>query len=398
MILHKVLIFHTIDALHQIFEENQYSDRVLEKIFKTNKVLGARDRGFIAESVYDILRFYRLYHFVTEPKADWWSIIVAYFIDKEIELPDWPEIYKVDIPGIQEKFIKAKGIRYIRESIPDWLDQLGSSELKDQWEIELKALNQLAPVIIRANTIKISREKLKQKLKDLNIESFESADHPDALILKVRRNIFGTDLFKSGFFELQDASSQLVARFCEVEPGMKVIDACAGAGGKALHLGSLMQNKGQVLALDTEEWKLNELKLRARRNGIHIIETRVIESTKTIKRLDKKADRVLLDVPCSGLGVLRRNPDTKWKLNEEFLNRVRSTQSEILQSYSRMVKPEGKLIYCTCSILPSENQLQVQNFLQKNPDWKLEDEKIILPSVSGYDGFYMAKIVQNVKQ
>lgn len=392
MKMHKVLIHHIIDSLQKIFDDNQYSDRVLEKTFKLNKVLGSRDRGFIAESVYDILRYYRLYHFVTEPKPDWWSILCAYFINKKIELPDWPEIKKIDTERIKEKFQKASQIRSIRESIPDWLDQLGITELKDQWEIELSSLNQIAPVIIRVNTLKITKENLKLEFAKLNIECLESHEHPDALILKERRNIFNTELFKKGFFELQDASSQWVAKFCSVMPGMRVIDACAGAGGKSLHLASIMQNKGQILSLDTEEWKLKELKTRAKRNGIHIIETRVIDSSKVIKRLENSADRVLLDVPCSGLGVLRRNPDTKWKLNEEFMQRIHKTQSEILQSYNRMLKPNGELIYCTCSILPSENQNQIQNFLQHNPEWKLVDEKIILPSVSGFDGFYLAKI------
>lgn len=393
MKLHKILIHHISDALHLIMEENQYADRVLEKIFKTNKVLGSRDRGFIAESVYNILRYYRLYSFVTEPESNWWKIFTAYSIDKKIELPDWHEFNRIDKNEISQKFEKARKIRVIRESIPDWLDQLGSHELREQWDIELTAINQMAPVILRTNTLKTTRENLQKKLDDLNLKSSTSENHPDAIILKDRKNVFNTDLFLKGFFEIQDASSQQVAFFCDVKEGMRVIDACAGAGGKSLHLATLMKNKGQVLSLDTEEWKLNELKKRAKRNGIGIIETRPITSTKVIKRLDASADRVLLDVPCSGLGVLRRNPDAKWKLTEEFINRIRKTQSEILQSYSRMLKPNGKLIYCTCSILPSENQIQIQKFLSNNPLWLLEDEKIILPSVSGFDGFYMARLV-----
>ncbi len=393
MKLHRVLIHHIIDALHFIMEENQFADRVLEKIFKTNKVLGSRDRGFIAESVYNILRYYRLYSFVTEPESNWWKIFTAYSIDKQIELPDWQEFNKINQNEIRQKFEKAHKIRVIRESIPDWMDQLGSQELKEQWDIELQALNQMAPVILRTNTLKTTKENLQKQLEDLNFKSTISEQHPDALILKDRKNVFKTDLFLKGLFEIQDASSQQVAFFCDVKEGMRVIDACAGAGGKSLHLATLMKNKGQVLSLDTEEWKLSELKKRAKRNSINIIETRCISSSKIIKRLDATADRVLLDVPCSGLGVLRRNPDAKWKLSEEFIKRIRTTQSEILQSYSRMLKPNGKLIYCTCSILPSENQIQIQNFLHNNPQWQLEDEKIILPSVSGFDGFYMGKLV-----
>ncbi|MBT8305011.1 MAG: RsmB/NOP family class I SAM-dependent RNA methyltransferase, partial [Bacteroidia bacterium] len=201
-----------------------------------------------------------------------------------------------------------------------------------------------------------------------------------------------TEAFKNGLFEVQDASSQLVAEFLDVKPGMRVVDACAGAGGKTLHLAALMENKGQIIALDIYDNKLKELKRRARRNGAHNIEPRHIESTKVIKKLYNKADRVLIDAPCSGLGVLKRNPDAKWKLDPEFLSRVKQTQQEILQKYSRMVKDGGKLVYATCSILPSENQEQVKSFLTSDSgkEFTFIEEKVILSHKTGYDGFYMA--------
>jgi 16S rRNA (cytosine967-C5)-methyltransferase len=175
-----------------------------------------------------------------------------------------------------------------------------------------------------------------------------------------------------------------------------VIDACAGAGGKTLHLANLMQNKGQLIALDTEAWKLQELRKRSKRNGIHIIETRPITSRKVIKRLRDSADRILLDVPCSGLGVLRRNPDAKWKLSEEFIERVRQIQADILQNYAKMARPEAKIIYATCSILPSENAQQIEKFLQSEPGqaWQVEAEKTIMPQQEGFDGFYMARLIR----
>jgi 16S rRNA (cytosine967-C5)-methyltransferase len=153
-----------------------------------------------------------------------------------------------------------------------------------------------------------------------------------------------------------------------------------------------MENKGQVVAMDIYENKLTELKRRARRNGIHNIETRVIDSTKAIKKLIGKADKVLIDAPCSGLGVLKRNPDAKWKLQPEFLEKIKETQKEILDSYSRMVKPGGQLVYATCSILPSENERQVRNFLKRESggSFTLTRDEKILPSKSGYDGFYIA--------
>ena len=151
-----------------------------------------------------------------------------------------------------------------------------------------------------------------------------------------------------------------------------------------------MQNKGQIIAMDVEDWKLQELRRRARRNGVSNVEVRLIEA-KTIKRLRATADRLLLDVPCTGLGVLRRNPDTKWKLQPEFLTQIKQTQYEILANYAQMVKVGGKMVYATCSILPSESEEQVQRFLrEQSSKWQLLTEQRTSPARDGFDGFYMA--------
>lgn len=218
---------------------------------------------------------------------------------------------------------------------------------------------------------------------------------PNGLVVTQRRNLFQTLPFRNGWFEVQDYSSQLVAPALSVAPGMRVIDACAGAGGKALHLASLMQNKGHIIALDTEAYKLDTLKKRAKRAKAHIIETRAITSTKVIKRLAGTADRLLLDVPCSGMGVLKRNPDAKWKLKPAFLENIRVTQQEILQSYSRMLKPGGQMVYATCSIFPSENDRQVEQFLATNAGFELISQRSILPQDDGYDGFFIAQLQFN---
>jgi 16S rRNA (cytosine967-C5)-methyltransferase len=151
-----------------------------------------------------------------------------------------------------------------------------------------------------------------------------------------------------------------------------------------------MQNKGRIISMDVEARKLDELRKRASRAGAHIIETRVIESSKTIKRLESSADRVLLDVPCSGLGTLRRNPDAKWKLSPEFIVKIKQTQQEIIRSYSRIVKPGGLMVYATCSVLPSEDENQVSAFLSFNPNFSLQHQQYVMPSQSNSDGFYMA--------
>lgn len=400
MRLHRNLVFTVINALNEIFNENQYADKVVEKSLKRDKRWGARDRKFVAETIYDIVRWKRLYNEIAGTKEHFtrenlWKIFEVWAVLHNIPLPEWNQIGDVPARRIRGMFNELQKERRFRESIPDWLDALGEKELGDAWETELKALNVKAEVILRVNTLKTNKFELQKQLAFEEIETVFIPEYDSALKLVERKNVFITEAFKNGLFEVQDASSQLVAEFMQVQPGMRVIDTCAGAGGKTLHIATLMKNKGQIIAMDVYDGKLNELKKRARRNEIFNIETRVIDSNKVIKKLKETADRVLIDAPCSGLGVLRRNPDAKWKLQPEFINNIKITQSEILDQYATMVKKGGKLVYATCSILPSENQEQVQHFLKKYPEFKFVSEKSILPSKSGYDGFYMAMLERN---
>ncbi|MBP9925155.1 MAG: RsmB/NOP family class I SAM-dependent RNA methyltransferase [Cyclobacteriaceae bacterium] len=382
-----------VQGLHSIFVDNKYADKVIEKILKSNPKWGARDRRFIAETTYDIVRWYRLFKEISDAgDEDFWKLLGVWCLWNNTEFPDWAEFEGLSRKKIEAAYEAAQADRKVRESIPDWLDELGEKEFGPRWEKELAALNEEAKVVLRVNTLKISRKELQEQLNEEEIATEAPTEFPDALLLEQRQNIFTRQQFKDGLFEVQDAGSQLIAPFLQVKPGMRVVDACAGAGGKTLHLASLMQNKGRIIALDTEDWKLEELKKRARRAGAGNIETRVIESSKTIKRLENSADRLLLDVPCSGLGVIKRNPDAKWKLSIDFIERVKELQQHILADYSTILKPGGLMVYSTCSLLPSENEKQVVTFLEARKDsFELVDQKWILPS-EGYDGFYMALI------
>ncbi|MEI9917996.1 MAG: RsmB/NOP family class I SAM-dependent RNA methyltransferase [Bacteroidota bacterium] len=388
-LFHRSTSTAVIQALDEIFNGDRYADKVIEKILKQNPKWGSRDRRFIAETTYNIVRWYRLLEELAGSK-DPWKIFAAWMHLQRVELPPWSEFSSVKFDGWKEKLHDAQSIRKIRESIPDWMDALGEKELGSLWEKEIHALNEEAKVVLRANTLRIQRNDLRKVLAKEDVATETLSINKDALALSQRQNVFQLNSFKEGLFEVQDGGSQLIAPFLEVEPGMRVVDACAGAGGKTLHLAALMQNKGRILAMDTEEWKLEELKKRARRSGAANIETRTIESSKTIKRLGESADRLLLDVPCSGLGVLKRNPDAKWKLSEEFINRIRDTQQQIISSYSKMLKPGGLMVYSTCSLLPSENEEQVKTFLQGG-GFDLVEEKKVMPS-EGFDGFYMARL------
>jgi 16S rRNA (cytosine967-C5)-methyltransferase len=259
----------------------------------------------------------------------------------------------------------------------------------------MASLNEPAPVFLRVNTLKAAPGKVCHLLIEEGFECAPVPGLPDALRMAKRQNIFPSQVFKDGLVEVQDAGSQRIAPFLQAEPGMRVVDACAGAGGKSLHLAALMRNKGRILALDTVEWKLKELRKRAARANVQNLEARVIEGHETIKRQHGLADRVLLDVPCSGLGVMRRNPDAKWKLHEDELLRLRTLQSEILRDYSRMVKRGGKLVYATCSIFRSENEDQVQAFLKEHGnEWTFEEDMRLHPGDDGGDGFYAARMAR----
>jgi 16S rRNA (cytosine967-C5)-methyltransferase len=383
-------------ALQSIFNDGEYAVKVIERTLKADKRRGARDRAFIAENVYEIVRWYRLLYTLrgAPPKSeqDWWEMIgIRYLIDGH-QLPHWKEFNQLDTAAILKHYKTASFKRAIKESIPDWIDDICQAELGEKWEPTLQALNQPAKVVLRVNTLKGTARELVQLLAVDDIATVLIDE--ESLLVTKRQSLFRTQAFQEGRFEFQDFSSQQVAPFCEVAPGMRVVDACAGAGGKTLHLASRMQNKGQLIALDNLAWKLEELKKRARRAGVFIVETRHIENSKTIKRLAGQADRVLLDVPCSGLGVLKRNPDSKWKLQPAFVEEIKKTQQSILQSYSRMVKKDGKLIYATCSILPSENQQQLAQFLKSEAgqSFQLEEQRIILPQDEGFDGFFMARL------
>jgi 16S rRNA (cytosine967-C5)-methyltransferase len=388
---HRILLQAVVTALQTIFTDNKYADKVIEKTLKENPKFGSRDRRFIAETTYDIVRHYRLLAHLANTENSFWEILGVYFIIKHLPIPDERDFKNLNEKAILDKYkaIKDQGIL---QSYPDWLWNLCESELgKDVWAEQANALNKQAEVVLRVNTLKTKPEILKKHLAEQEIEVELLDGYNDALILSHRQNLFQNQLFKLGLFELQDAGSQAISEFLDVQPGMRVIDACAGGGGKTLHIAALMQNKGRVISMDITQWKLDELKKRARRATASNVEPRLIEGSKTIKRLENTADRLLLDVPCSGLGVIKRNPDAKWKLNLEFIERTKALQQKILSEYSIMTKKGGELVYSTCSILPSENRKQVDAFLANNKDFELIKDKSILPS-EGFDGFYMALI------
>lgn len=400
MRLHKNLVLAVIKILDGVFNQDFYADKTIEKVLKLDKRWGSRDRAFIAETSYEIVRWKRLYLEIADVKKPFqyknlWRVFSVWAVLKGINLPNWTEFQETPKRRIKGKFDELSKIRKFRESVPDWIDKLACEEIGEKkWEKEISELNKMAEVVLRTNTLKTNSSELQKILLNEEISTETIVGYPDALRLKKRVNLFKKESFQKGLYEIQDASSQLVAPFLKIEPGMKICDICAGAGGKTLHLSALSKNKGQILAMDIYKYKLVQLKKRAKRNSAFNIETKLIENNKSIKRLKGKIDRLLIDAPCSGLGVLKRNPDSKWKLQPDFLNKIKDTQLKILKQYSKLIKENGKIVYATCSILPSENEHQINSFLksEEGQDFKLEEEKKISPLTSGFDGFYMARL------
>lgn len=378
-----------------VFGEDTYVTKAIMSSLKNHKEWSDEKKGLFSDTIYDIVRYWRLLWYLLGKKPsldrnDLRHLISVYVFYKERgvskkEIINYNELVKT--------LSYVKGVRVLRESIPDWLDRVGVNELGKRWDSVIKALNQRPNTVVRTNTLKITREELVKILKKERVRSEKIEWAPDALLLIDRTNVFKLQSFRDGFFEVQNAASQIVSRFLAPKPRMRVVDACAGEGSKTIHIAALMENRGKIIAMDTQEWKLNELRRRAARAGADNIETRFIDSSKAYKRLDKIADRLLLDVPCSGLGTLRRNPDIKWKQSLSDLQRMKEVQIELLDKYCTILKAGGRMVYSVCSILPSEGEEQVREFLNRqNGGFQLVEERRYWPDVQDADGFYMALI------
>jgi 16S rRNA (cytosine967-C5)-methyltransferase len=383
------------DAIIMVFGDNVYVTKAIMSSFKNHKDWNDEMRGLFSDTVYDIVRYWRLLWYLLKKKPslerrDLQHLISVYIFYKERRTS---ETEVINYNELVKTLDYAKSVRVLRESIPDWLDRVGVNEIGKRWDSVIKSLNQRPNTVVRANTLKVTKDELVKILEDEGVRSEKIDWAPDALVLRDRTNVFKLRSFRDGFFEVQNAASQIVSRFLGPKSRMRVVDACAGEGSKTIHLAALMNNRGKIIAMDTQEWRLKELRKRAARAGADNIEIRFIGSSKAYKRLDETADRLLLDVPCSGLGTLRRNPDIKWKLNLSDLQRLKEVQRDLLDKYCTILKAGGRMVYSVCSILPSEGEEQIRDFIKRQNDkFQLVEERRYWPDAEDADGFYMALI------
>jgi 16S rRNA (cytosine967-C5)-methyltransferase len=386
-----------LKTLRVIFWEKVYATKAIQIALKLQPEWEDDKRGLFSDTVYDLIRWWRPLWYILDrdpvpEEKDLQKLITIYLFSKKGDLTALQKKRGLDANQVIQRIATTKNMRVLRESIPDWLDHQGEKELGSRWDAVIASLNKYPDLIIRVNTLKTTVKELTVFLRKEGIVAEPIDWSPDALRIMEKINVFKLSGFRAGFFEVQDAASQMVSRILDPQQGMRVVDACAGEGSKTLHLAALMKNKGKIIALDTQEWRLNEIRKRATKAGADAIETRMITSSKVYKRMDGTADRLLLDVPCSGLGTLRRNPDIKWKLSSEDLERLKILQQELLEKYCMITKPNGRMAYSVCSILPSEAEEQVVRFLKNHDGFRLLNEKRYWPETDGTDGFYVALI------
>ena len=403
MKLHQNLALGIISCLENILKEKKALRFSLNQLLKQNRKWGSRDRRLVGDSILEIIRWKRLFTDIgklnTKSDKYYWNLLGIWMLKKQIPFQDLECFSEIKTESIDFEFNRKSKTRAILQSIPDWLDDLGLKNFgKTVWEKEIEKLNDKAPLVLRVNTFKTSPEKLQNILKKkYNIKSSRTPEFPAALFLDKHQKLNHLELFKQGWFEIQDANSQKVSYFAAPNPGMLVIDGCAGAGGKTLHLANLMHNKGRIIALDPNKKKLKQLIVRIKRNGVRMVTIPDLDYEDILIKYKENADLVLIDVPCSGLGVLRRNPAAKWHMNPSYIEELIKLQQQILQKHSLLVKKGGALVYSTCSIFSNENENQIQKFLKSSvgKSFHLEKDKTLLTHNSMGDGFYMARLIRD---
>lgn len=397
-------------ALATVLGPHGPADAKLSAYFRENPKLGVKDRAFIAESVYQVLRRKRLLEYLADGVDARRLLLAAQLRLQGISLRDLgPLLNKQQTEWAHA--IKAKSTENlplaIQADLPDWLWERLVAQYGEQEALTLaRSLHLAAPLDLRVNAVKATREEVLEQFAKDRIEAMPTSLSPYGIRLQSKITLNRQPMFMDGKIEVQDEGSQLLAQLVAPRRGEMVADFCAGAGGKSLALGALMRNTGRLYAFDVSEKRLHNLGQRLKRSGLSNLHSQVItnERDAKLKRLAGKFDRVLVDAPCSGLGTLRRNPDLKWRQTPQDIEELTAKQASILQSAAKLVKPGGRLVYATCSLLREENEAIAEAFLANHPDFELANAAEILaqqqvpldtggylklmPQQHGTDGFF----------
>lgn len=372
-----ILLRSAAELLEIIFTGQASADDLINRYFRAHPKLGARDRGFITETVYACLRQRRvLEHVCAKSPAPAPELVAALLLTQGDNAQALEAVRFIgDIPALAER-ARLLDVRTlpaeVRANLPGWLAQRLQALLGvDEMLALAEAFNQVAPVDLRVNTLKAERETVQARLAEEGFACSPTPYSPVGLRCTPRTALAQGACFKEGLFEIQDEGSQLLALMLEPKRNETIVDFCAGAGGKTLHLGTLMANTGTVYAFDVSIKRLERLKPRLQRSGLKNVRLASIshEQDAPVQRLHGKIDRVLVDAPCSGVGTLRRSPDIKWRPID--LAKLADTQTRILSAAAELVKPGGRLVYATCSLLREENDGVVESFLAGHPEFSI---------------------------
>ncbi|MDR1661999.1 MAG: RsmB/NOP family class I SAM-dependent RNA methyltransferase [Azoarcus sp.] len=412
------LVAQTAQVLSIVLDFEYPADAALSRFFREHRALGHRDRAFIAETVYSVLRRLRWLRRLAGGEATPWQLLLAWLARGE----GWAMRQFEGIVSIEEnrwiEKVKAaslpEGTLAERADLPDWLCERLLAVHGEADVLQLAhCLNRPAPLDLRVNILKADRDAVLARLRADGLEAAPCPLSPHGIRLAGKPALQKHPLFIDGSLEVQDEGSQILGFLVQPRRGELVVDFCAGAGGKTLHLGALMRSSGRLYALDVAEKRLARLRGRMARAGLSNVHPMLVahERDARLKRLAGKADRVLVDAPCSGLGTLRRNPDLKWRQTPAAIAEMAERQLAILTAAAKLVRPGGRLIYATCSLLGEENDGVVEAFLAAHPEFApLSAEKILSqqgiapsvgaclrlsPSVHETDGFFAAALERN---
>ena len=420
-----------LEVYGQVRHEGRLADRALDFTLRNKRNLYSQERRTIAERVYALLRQQRSVDYLLQESHPSWAttpvtrqdllrlcasrLLEGDSISDVIQAAGLGDPDRQTLQRLPESARKLEGLpreeRFpIVSSLPDFLAQEFLQDFGDDAETVAAALNERAPLVVRTNLLKTTREQLLQRLGIDGIEAHATPLSPLGVRLETRINAFSLEAFREGLFEIQDEGSQILGMLVDAPP-TQVVDACAGAGGKTLQLAAQMKNRGELHAMDIDARRLEELKRRARRDGVHNVRIQTLPKEgegDVLAVLEKqlgKMDRVLVDAPCSGTGALRRKPDARYRLKEEDLAMHAARQLTLLGRFAALVKPKGLLVYGTCSVLRRENEHVVELFLTQHPEFQRRPvslklppelaEKVsqdgylkLLPNLHGTDGFF----------
>ena len=402
MKLYRNLADGIVEGVQEVLGNRMALRPTLKNILIKNRKWGSNDRKLVGKGIIEIIRWKRKFDVIGKLKVKsknyFKNLLVVWSIYNDIEFEECLTFSKFKKDKICNNISITNSKRAFKNSIPDWLDSLGMKTYgKVIWEKEIQALNKPAKLFLRTNTLKTDVKKLQAYLKENHkVNTNIVSNIPNALVVEENKILTHLDIYKKGWFEIQDLNSQKISIFTNPKPNSLIIDACAGSGGKTLHLATIMKNTGRIIATDSSDKKRKQLENRLKRNGISIVEYLNSENEYFFKKFNNSANIVIIDAPCSGLGVIKRNPAAKWHMNPKRIEQLVDIQKQILQKYAALVKSRGNLVYATCSIFPNENQNQIKNFLKSNLglEFRIEKEEVLLTHDTGGDGFYVAKLLR----